>query len=230
MNIFSSFEEKPVSETDSALSHLEELSQTPLHKVQAERKGEIVAETYNFFKDFLQQNGFSEHTNPTEVYKSLGSTAYTVRREDPRNIFPLLSTDEGYEVDFADDRYANCVTWNPSQDGPKGIYNAYMEGFTSMNGVVAVVCFEQEDDDDLIAMEDSIQNFYGLDRQRVRSYKGSVTRDKVKFINLRIPGHLFPETDMTEDELGRVDEYVDAIDRGKKASPVMIHRSYAPQT
>lgn len=220
---------KPI-EFEPTLTHLEELNKTPLHKVKAEHKEAIVAETYSFFKDFLTQNGFTEHTDPNEVYTSLNSGFYTVRREDPRKIFPLLSKSEGYTIDFKDDRYANCVTWNPSQDGPKGIYNAYMEGFTSMNGVVSVICFEQEESDDIIAVNDSVQNFYGLDRQRVRSYRGQVTKNKVKFINLRIPGHLFPEENMTETELDAVDEYTDAIDRGVKVQPVMIHRSYTPSS
>ncbi len=214
--------------SESSIQSLDEISQTPLHKIPADKKGEIVAETFHFFKDFLEQSGFAEHTSPTETYQHLGDQNLVARREDPRNIFPLLSSEEGYEIDFEDARYANCVAWNPAADGPKGLYNAYMEGFASMNGVVSIVAFEQQDGDDLIAMEDSIQNFYGLDRSRVRSYKGSVTNNRIRLINLRIPGHLFPETEMTEDELNAVDEYLFAQENGKKADPVMIHRCYTP--
>lgn len=218
--------EKPTSNPVETFTHLAELNKTPLHERGTQEKHKIAEETFLFFKEFLQQYSFAEYTNLNEAYTHLENRNYIVRREDPRNIFPLLSKDAGYTIDFESDRYANCVIWNPQTDGPKGIYNAYMEGFTNMNSIVTVIGFKTDTNDDLLKMDDSTENFYGLDRSRVRSYKGSVTKDRIAFINLRIPGHLLSEQHLAEDEIDRVDEYLEAKEQGKEAKPVMIHRSY----
>ncbi len=210
----------------TTIKQLEHISQTPLHQVPAEKKSEIVSETFFFFKDFLVANGFTEYTNLQNAYKTLPPKQFIARRENPLQIFPLLTQENGYSIDFQDNRYANCVVWNPATDGARGIFNAYMEGFTSLNGIVTVIVFEHRTDDDIIAMEDSIQNFYGLDRSHVRSFQGSVTADRVRCINIRVPGHLFPEEELTETEQDKLDEYYEAKESGKRIDPVMIHRSY----
>lgn len=192
-----------------------------------ESQNEIAAETFSFFKDMLTTNGFTEYRSMNQAYNTLPGTEMIVRREDPRNVLQLFSEEEQYEVGFVgDDRYSNCVEWHPRRDGTRNISNAYLEGFTNLNSVVTVVGLERREDDDLVQLEDATQDFHGLDRRGVRSYKGPVTRERVKFINLRIPGHLLPESELTEDEIDRVDEYLDAREAGKPGQPVMVHRSY----
>ena len=225
-----SFEQSsaPSENIHKRFTQLQQLDEIPLYKRSTHEKSEIVGETYLFFKEFLTQNGFAEYKNIDKAYQHISDQKYIVRREDPKNIFPLLTEKDGYEIGFQDTRYSNCVTWSPS-DGKNGIYNAYMEGFSDMNGIVTVIGFSPQQSDDLIKMEDASQEFNGLDRSQVYSYKGPVSKEKVVFINLRAPGHLLPESELTEEEIEKVDEYLDAREEGKDAQPVMIHRCFLHQ-
>lgn len=189
-------------------------------------ENEVTSETFHFFRDTLEAAGYREYTSMNEAYATLPPETLVVRREDPRQILKLFSKEAQYEIGFKDDRYSNCVEWNPKSDGVKNIHNAYMEGFTNLNSVVAVVGFEKQADDDLEHLPDATSDFYGLDRRGVRSFQGTVTADRIKFINLRIPGHLMQEADLTDDEIERVDNYLEAKESDIPAQPVMIHRSY----
>lgn len=185
------------------------------------------AETFTFFRDLLEAHGFEEYRFPSKAYSEIGNAPLIVRREDPRNILTLLEH-ERYEVDFPEnERYSNCVEWRPT-DGSRGIQNTYLEGFTALNSVVAVIGFSKHSEDDLQQLPDATQNFYGLERGSVRSFKGSVEKDRVAFISLRIPGHLLPERELTEDELYLVDEYLESIENHKQGRPVMVHRVFLP--
>lgn len=190
-------------------------------------QSEITTETFQFFKDMFLQHGFSEFKDVNHGYQSLGSETLIVRREDPKNILKLFLERGEYHVGFVgDDRYSNCVEWNPHTDGAKNIANAYLEGYTNLNNVVTVLGIEQRPNDDIQRLPDATQNFHGLQREGVRSFTGGINIDRTRFINLRAPGHLLPESELTEAELDRVDEYLEAKARGEKATPVMIHRSY----
>jgi len=193
----------------------------------AESRNEVVTETFTFFRDMLTVNGFTEYKSMNQAYSTLPGSELIVRREDPRNVLKLFGDEAKYDVGFAgDDRYSNCVEWNPQRDGTRNISNAYLEGFTNLNSVVTVVGLERRTDDDLVQLEDATANFYGLERQGVRSFRGTVDQERVKFINLRIPGHLLPESELTDDELDRVADYLDAKESGTSGQPVMVHRSY----
>src|SRR6056297_1289743 len=116
---------------------------------QVESKNETVTETFNFFRDLLEQQGFIEYTDVNAAYKNLPAEKLLVRREDPRNVLKLLSEEGSYEVNFVgDDRYSNCVEWNPTTDGPRNISNAYLEGYTNLNSVVTLIGMERDDTDD----------------------------------------------------------------------------------
>jgi len=197
------------------------------NNVRTESLSEITSETYVFFKDMLTANGYSEFTDINAAYRTLPATTMIVRREDPRNVLKLFSEAESYDVGFVgDERYSNCVEWNPQADGSRNLTNAYAEGLTNLNNVVTVIGLEKAPTDDLLRLPDATHDFYGQDRTGVRSFQGAVSLEKVSFINLRVPGHLFPESELTEDEVDRVDQYLELIAEGKKAQPVMIHRSY----
>lgn len=204
------------------------LSETPLHKRPTSEKNEILNETFEFYQQFLLQKKFTEYQSTTQAYQTLPNKKIIVRREDPRKIFTLYQNEDGYSIGFEKERYANCVEWNPHTDGPRNIYNAFMEGFTNMNGLVTVIGFQPDTTNDVIAMEDSIQNFYGIDRSGVRSYQGKVTADTLEFITIRVPGHLLDEKYLTDEEINRVDEYVDAVANNQNPEPVMIFRTYLP--
>jgi hypothetical protein len=205
-------------------------AETVLHienNIRTESHNEVTAETYSFFKDLLTANGYTEFTDVNAAYSTLPASPLIVRREDPRNVLKLFSETESYEVGFmGDDRYSNCVEWNPQSDGPRNIGNAYAEGFTNLNNVVTVIGLEKAPEDDLLRLPDAVQDFHGLDRAGVRSFQGAVSAEKIVFISVRVPGHLFPESELTEEEYDKVDEYLESAHSGIKAQPVMIHRSY----
>lgn len=197
------------------------------NRSRTESQSEITSETYAFFQDLLTTNGYTAFTDVNAAYQTLPSSTMIVRREDPRNVLKLFSETESYTVGFVgDDRYSNCVEWNPQSDGPRHISNAYMEGFTSLNNVVTVIGLKKDPEDDLVRLPDAVQDFYGLDRTGVKSFQGVVSAEKVAFVSLRVPGHLLPESKLTEEELEKVDQYLEAKNAGEKAQPVMIHRSY----
>ena len=185
-------------------------------------------ETYFAIREILQNGGYSEFKNVNDVFKTLPDTSIIVRREDPRRIFELLSEANEYKIGFEndDERYSNCVEWNFKRDGSANIHNAYMEGFSDLNNVVAVVGFEQASDDDILKLPDAQQNFYGLQRDKVRSFKGTVNQEKIKFVNLRIPAHLLPENELTETELDRLHTFIEAKKNNDRVEPIMIHRSF----
>lgn len=204
---------------------------TKLNEHHTESKDVLTTETFLFFKDMLTMHGFSEYTDVNQAYETLPHESMIVRREDPRNVLKLFSDDAAYEVGFVgDNRYSNCVEWNPQTDGPRNLSNAYLEGYTNFNNLVTVIGIEKQADDDIEQLKDATQNFHGLNRQGVRSFTGTVTTDRVVFINLRVPGHLLAESELTEDEISRVDEYLDAKKDGRSAQPAMIHRCYIQDT
>jgi hypothetical protein len=195
--------------------------------IRPEFQNEITTETYSFFRDMLIGNGYTEFSDINAAYHTLPTNPMIVRREDPRNVLKLFSEGGSYTVGFiGDERYSNCVEWNPHTDGPRNLSNAYSEGFTNLNNVVTVIGMKKNQDDDLERLPDATPDFYGLDRAGVRSFQGAVAENKITFINLRVPGHLLPETELTESEIDKVDEYLELTKAGKKAQPVMVHRSY----
>lgn len=191
---------------------------------------DITTETYLFFKELLNSHEYTEFTDVNTAYRTLPATTMIVRREDPRNVLKLFSETQTYDVGFVgDERYSNCVEWNPQADGAHNLRNAYAEGFSNLNNVVTVIGFEKSKQDDILRLPDATDDVHGLDRTGVRSFQGAIAADRVAFINLRMPGHLLPESELTEAEIDKVDEYLETLASGHTAQPVMIHRSYIKQ-
>lgn len=186
----------------------------------------ITAETFSFFEDSLKNVGFAELSDISTGYKELGGKDLIVRREDPRKVLSILNG-ESYEVGFADVRYSNCVEWKPDLHGARGITNAYLEGYTSLNSVVTVIGFEKNNSQDIERLPDASGNFYGLDRDLVRSFKGEIHPENVAFIALRAPAHMLDEALLTDDEIDRLDDYLEKREKGNDViNPVMIHRLF----
>jgi len=222
------FQSSRPPDSSSKFDKIKAFSEIPLHKRPAHEKNEVLNETFQFYREFLSQKGFTEYKLPSQAYQKLPDKNLIVRREDPRKIFTLFQNEDGYNIGFEKERYANCAEWNPHTDGSRNIYNAFMEGYTSINGLVTVVGFTPDVDNDVIAMEDSIKNFHGLDRSGVRSYQGKVSPDTLKFITIRVPAHLLDEKYLTDEEIDRVDKYNDDQPNNQISEPVMIFRTYLP--
>lgn len=195
-------------------------------KLEADAKRELVTETFSRFRELLGENGYTEHTDIASLYKSLPSTNYIVRRENPDRVEQMLAEGESYEIKHeGNTEYANSVEWNPSSM-ENSIENAYLEGYGNKNTIVVVIGIRPNDDLELKHLPESTPDFYGLDRRGVRSVTGTVTPDQIAFVSIRIPAQFLPEEFLTEDELDALDEARES--NSKK--PVLAHRGYSRVT
>lgn len=212
-----SFRQQPFEKTPQKIEQI-----TPPRSESAER----TLSTYSRLHDALVEGGFVEHQHISEMYKKLSDVELIVRREDPTRIQHLVESAQPYEITFAGEQYANCVDWKPSRDGYRNISNAYLEGYGQENAVVTVVGITKTDHLTVTKLSESIPDFYGLDRRGVRSMEGTVLPADIAFVTLRVPGHLFPEALMTEEEKDSVFDYHEKKKTGVRAEPVMIHRGF----
>ncbi len=184
-------------------------------------------ETFIKFRELLEENGFVMYEKVGDAYRQLGDSTYVVRREDPLKILSLLGPAGEYNVGYVGGTpYSNCVEWNPRVNGNMGIENAYFEGFTNLNNVVTVIGFERGNETSFQRLPDATSNFHGLNRHLVRSFSGPIKQDNVRFINLRVPAHLLPEIELTEEEQNILFERNESIEKGIPTEPLMIHRSF----
>lgn len=130
-----------------------------------------------------------------------------VRREDVETV--MHSVLEGNNIDIdPKGTYPNVAWWNVAR-GSEGLKNAFLEGRAHMDGIVAVVGFEQNDTLSVIDQKDIPDEpgmFRGadgteLDRRFVASARGAVRSDDVRFVVFRFPYHQFPESEMLDSEI-----------------------------
>lgn len=195
-------------------------------QLQDNEKRELVTETFTNFQELLTQNGYTEFTEITELYKNLPDAAYIVRRENPERIEQLLAAGQSYEIKHeGDTEYANSVEWNPNSM-ERSIENAYLEGYGNKNTIVVVVGIRPNPALELKHLPESTPDFYGLDRRGVRSVTGTVSPEHIAFVSIRAAAHMLPESILTEEEL-------DALDQARESAskkPIFIHRGYLRAT
>lgn len=191
-----------------------------------DKQAAVTEKTYEGIRALLEQNGFSEHGDVNEVYRSLPSeTAMVVRNENPDAVITLL-TKGSYNIGFTGDiPYANCVEWKPS-DGARHLRNTYLEGFGNKNGIVTIIGIDEHSALTTKKLPDSTEQFLELDRDGVRSTSGTVELKDVAFITLRMPLTLYPEHKLTDDELDRKHEYEQRTKGGEKLDPVFVQRGF----
>lgn len=198
-------------------------------KLPSEEQHELATQTFEEIQKALLAYGFTESDNLAEVYKSLPQETMIVRRENPE-VLPDLFTKGSYEIGFVGDQeYANCVEWKPS-DGVLNMQNAYHEGYGQKNSIVTVVGISKKSGLEVKRLDESVQDFYGLDRRGVRSTHGEVAPSNLLFVSLRIPITHLHESLLTEDELDRKYEYMELIKGGKRPDPIFVHRGYYRKT
>lgn len=142
-----------------------------------------------------------------EFYGAL-SGEFIVRREYPTRLLRALVEGEDLQMlfDSSDHKpYSNSVIWN-QQNGSRGIENAFLEGFSNMNGVVLVAGYRRGADMKLQTLEDAnrIVPDYGtgvIDRTLVRSLSGTVHPGDISFVIARIPRDYLSEEQLTEREI-----------------------------
>lgn len=184
-------------------------AQNPTEGSQGHLSHETIKESAEEVISILEAiPNFDEHADISKMYKHLPNENLIVRREDPSALLHALQSNEPISIQFVGNNpYANSVEWNPRADGPRGLDNAYLEGYGQMNGVVLVYGFEKPDGFYFEQHPESQQVFAGIDRLRVRSAAGFVPPENIRFITVRIPLKAFPENRMTEEEKDLLWEY-----------------------
>ncbi len=173
----------------------------------------------------LKRSGATEFTDVRKMYAALGNTNLIVRREAPERIVESIELDLPIQITFPDgERYSNAVEWQPNL-GSQGLNNAYLEGYSHLNGVVTVFGFKTDNQVDVQSLPDASQRFAGLPREYVRSVKGTVHKDAIVFVSVRIPFLSFPSSQMTPEEL----DLLELIQSGEEKKPQFIHRGYLMQ-
>jgi hypothetical protein len=174
----------------------------------------------------LRKSGALEYENIAEMYSALRGEELLVRREDPVKLLSAIADRESVEIDFpSEERYSNAVEWSPGL-ASRGLQNAYLEGHGQYNGTVAVVGFHKTEAMDVQSVADAAQNAAGLDREYVRSIRGSYSHEDIIFVTLRLPATAVKEIDMTERELDLYEEYKERSEQGELKNPLFIHRGF----
>lgn len=167
-----------------------------------------------------------ERTDVSAMYREIQDTVLVVRREDPTAILNLYEKSDPIEIKFVGNTpYANSVEWHPRTDGARGIDNAMLEGYGHMDGVVTLYGFEQPEGFFLEKHAESQQVFAGIDRVRVRTAAGLVSKENVRFITVRVPILGFPQERMTEEEKDLLWE----VKSGAHKTPKFIYRGFLPR-
>lgn len=194
-------------------------------KLPEAQKRELMENTSEHVLGFLREHA-AEFTEMSRLYEALKGEQTIVRRDSPERILEAIESDTPIHIDFPEGtRYSNAVIWS-AQDGPNGLQNAYLEGYGHANGIVTVMGVRRGAISDIEQLSDSAQRFAGLDRSLVRSIRGDIRADDILFVAVRVPAHVFRESDMTESERDRYDEFLSDKEEGKKVQPMFIHRGY----
>ncbi len=146
-----------------------------------------------------------------------------IRRDDPRKLEQTLARGLDLSLEFdpkLGGPYANSALWSKNA-GNRGLENAFLEGHGHVDGLIAVVGFVPNQQMRIQAVPDLAGSLTGLDRSLVRSVSGTIALEDVRFIVLRMPIDHFPEEDMTDEELERLDEWRIEM---KRKNPVFIFR------
>lgn len=150
---------------------------------------------------------------PYHKLENLGSMI--VRRENPITLLEMLRTHKPMELkcNLSDGRKVNnCYKYCCGFDIRSCIEGALKGGMSSLHGVVAVVGFKQGKKVNFEQESSGLERFTADDYDRfVGRVGGSVNFEDINFIILRFPIASYPEEEMNEDELERLEEVKDGI-------------------
>ncbi len=176
------------------------------------------AERHQFasrFIDALHAVPGTYYDNVGELYRE-ATSPLVVRREDPIKALELLLTqkpiDIYYHKEFHSDEkaegetYYNAAMWNGA--GSKvGLENAFVEGFSHLDGIVTVLGFEPGE---IIfhstTSTEQIRQTTTLNYSNNVSIEGSISPEQLRFAVVRIPARYLSDEQLTLDEQDRKEE------------------------
>ncbi len=186
---------------------------------------ELARITFLEYRDVLRAAGAVEHSTAAVPSELMSLGTLIVRREHPEHLIAAIRNGSPLEVTPIDSptgtRYANCAVWRPPSLA--GFDNALHEGMTHHNEVAAVFGFLEKPGMDIRHLEDSMDQFYGLERYNVRSFMGSLPVSEIRFVRLRVPLEALREEEMTEEEQDALDALLEKRLKGERAA-AFAHR------
>ncbi len=199
-------EKTPTPPTSSEMGGVPTVSNETWNTLSKEERTELVSSTAELLsKEFIEAGGVPFEDVNT-MYARLPQEKLFVRREQPDRVVDALLEHEGLSITFdGGSPYANCAEWNNPQS-VHGIENAFIEGYSHRNHVVAVIGFKAGKDIQVVKLPTSAQRFGELDRSLVRSISGILQPEDIVFVSLRMPAKYTKEADMTESEIEYRDE------------------------
>lgn len=171
---------------------------------------EVCEQAYKDITGFIINNGGEFETDVTKIYRQFGNshdTPLIVRRDDPEKV---LALSEGHDIELAFDpkvtgeggeKYVNCSIWPYGRDYVSGIRTSFNEGRSSAGPIVMMIGVSQNANNNKIEETDASALSVGdIQREAVRIVSGSLKKEDLKFILIRVPIGYFPNENLTDDE------------------------------
>jgi hypothetical protein len=205
------FEYEPSQEVLKIKEKLSQLKDKELNKQDQEKYKELCYQTYKDLGSFLIANGGEFASDVNNVYKKYQdnySDPLVVRREDPEKVAQLV---DGKDIDLKfdpkvvgdrGDKYANCAIWPYGKNPVAGIKNAFLEGRGMAGPLVTLTAVKANTGNtNLETPKDFKMKVGDIEREAVRIFSGSINKEDLKFIILRIQKEFFPQENLTEQEI-----------------------------
>lgn len=153
---------------------------------------------YGRLREKLEANGASEYLGAKHLAHRFDHEPLFVRREDPLRIEALF---DGVNLMISTDGkgYVNATRWD-QDTGMECLTTAFLEGRTDHHSVVTVAGYAKS-----ALKERTIKP--GMDANPLHdgrivcSVEGTIEKQDLRFLLVRIPVQRFSEADMTEEEL-----------------------------
>lgn len=172
-----------------------------------EQRKELIHDFYQEAIKRMEMAGGEVIEDITQFYAKLPPTEeYVVRRQDGQHIIDTLV--DGQDMPLALDAklgaYANSVEWSKTQ-GTRGLLNAFQEGMANFHGMATVVGFRKGKDLEVGSVPDFTGQYISTDRSLVRSSRGVVHPEDLRFMIFRTPSNVFPDALRSEKEEDEVE-------------------------
>lgn len=202
-------EEKiPSPELIKIKEELQALKDANFFKENPEEYKKISRQTYKDLCSFFINDGAEFVIDVNDIYKSYNNrTPLIVRKEDPEKVAAL---NENFDINLSfdpkvvaerGDKYVNCAIWPYGNTAVAGIKNAFLEGRGMAGPLASVIGIRQNPKNTEITIpHDFMLKVGDIEREAVRIASGTITKEDLEFIILRIQKDFFPAESLMEGE------------------------------
>lgn len=172
------------------------------------QRKELIHDFYQEAVNRMKNAGGEVIEDIAQFYAKIPPTEeYVVRRQDGQHIIDTLV--DGQDMSLALDAelgaYANSVEWSKIQ-GTRGLLNAFQEGMANFHGMATVVGFAKGKDLEVGNVPDFTGQYITTDRSLVRSSRGVVHPEDLRFMIFRTPSNVFPDALRSEKEEDEIED------------------------